>query len=431
MRRAAYSSTILFLLGTPALVVGAHDVLAGADVPTQLTGVLYGAAGGVMLGSAVGLLVKEWRQTWAPHMALIAGVTAFFLSASLFFLQLRYRDGPRAFLLGVWAVCAVAAIAAIWLRPAPQQIVTQALSRAGTGDATPTIGFWPRSVARLSSLLVPAGLVFSIFQFWYVSVPTGRQFTYALTLSQTLTDQGKEAHDSSIHSFLIDFHIKNPTSREIRIIRTDYELYGSREVGQPGSTPQFAEQLQKDRKAGTAVSARFLTYGPSDLLEVGTATGPPGVIAPSAEEHTRLAVGLPESEVKNYSHLALITTLLVANNRFHTTDDGPFRENQVPCLNGYDQCTVTAWKAAPPGWLWLITRGRQLLETFQNFDLGSGGPLAKGFVNTSEFCIEEDLGQLEHLDRVSCENPKSDTQDLMSLGFVQATIDLPLLKSGP
>ncbi len=430
--RGGGSANVFLVLAGPALLVGGHDVLSGTITEAQWTGVAFAAAGALMAAAGVGLLVDEWRQSWAPHIALLAGLVGIALGLYLFVNQLSYVDGARRLLPALWAGWVVACVIAIVRRPRSESSGTQ--SKTVGAD-----GFWVATLARLSSLGIGATLVVSLLQFGLAQVQSApNSAAWGLDISPQLGDDGQSL-DRVMHDFSVHVTLKNPTGSEVQILRSTYALFGTGLSPLAGIDEDFGQRLKQSPPAGR-FQGRYTSYGPRELLEVGEFLTISFPLQPGQEYVAEFELAVPEDALSKYRILRLETNFSVARgSRLRVT---AFAQSDIGACSyrgrAADQCTVTQWQIVPPGWLWSITHGGQTVETVQGLRFKAvnvGQQSSAGAIHSDASwlyqCITRDVGQMPAPPGYSVCDPsriEPDLEAFFGLGYLSPVVyEQPIL----
>jgi hypothetical protein len=406
--RPVISAAIFLILGALASAVGLHDLFRGTIIEAQLYGAAVAAAGILMLVAGARLLVDTWRQAWGAQTALLAGFAGAVLGASLLIDQFNYVDGGRRLLLGVWAGWIVACVIAIVVRPRPRP----APGTSHDGRA------WPVA-ATLSSLGISATLVFSVVQFWYEQAKSSSSNNaYGLSISEQLVDGGQLVN-RPFHQFAVHVMLKNPTGFEVQVLRSTYGVFGRSVTVQSGSDADFVSRLVTSRLNGT-FNSRYVTYGPRQLVEEGEMLTTPAVLQSEQEFTIDFQLLLPQEQLSKFDYLRLETNFIVAkSSRLHASISSPRSIGACSAAVGTaDQCIVTEWRIASPGWLWSLTKGGQKIETVEGLKTTAAGDQNQAAWITS--CILRDQGDTTALGNPVCDDPRRDEalERFFDLGYL-------------
>jgi hypothetical protein len=428
--RGGGAANVFLALAGPALLVGGHDVLSGTITEARLTGGAFAAAGALMAAAGVGLLVGEWRQSWGPHIALLAGVVGVALGLYLFVNQLSYLDGARRLLPILWAGCALACVIAIVRRPKSESNATQSnLADRIVG----TDGFWVTTLARLSSVGISATLVVSLLQFGFAQVQSApNSAAWGLNISPQLGDDGQSL-DRLMHDFSVHVTLKNPTGSQVQVLRSTYALLGTGLSPLAGTDEDFGHRLQQSLPAGQ-FQARYTSYGPRELLEAGEFLTIPFMLQAGQEYVAEFELAVPEQELSKYRILRLETNFSVAKGS--RMNVGAFTQSGIgACTHGgkaADQCVVAQLHIVSPGWLWSISQGGQIVETVEGLRFKAvnvGQQSSPGEIHSDASwlyqCITRDVGQMPAPAGYSVCDPsriEPDLEAFFGLGYLSPVV---------
>lgn len=382
-----FSAILLSPVGGFALVVGAHDAFASAEVASRAGGWLLLVAG-ICLCTAVVLLFLKGAPVWVSTVGILVSPLAIGIGVALVGADLLTPDrNISAVVIAVLVVAAVAA-GAVKSRVSPKRSAVGAtcvlllflIISVVSGDRWQPIFLWawfasngaiamyalwdarpPTFELSATRVLVTVGGVItlgalvSVAQFWYTSQYLPTTLPASLTVSTDL-EQLEGSDDADV--VRVTLTVENTAQTQAKILGSVYRATGSRVELVRSSKNALTRNSARPALTGKPV-ARYHREHAWDVLQVGRIFPDQSWLDPGEVHTTEFLVHLPAGR---YEVVRSSANLLIAKGRALSIDQTPRFGPEVVSHGSGVRGVFTEWDIRETSWVRLLTRDHRIIR---------------------------------------------------------------------
>jgi hypothetical protein len=387
--------------GVLLLIVGIYDTFTALDEQYRTLAIVFALVGTIMIGAGICLAWPSWNERLGRDLVVMGSISSFFVGVYFIVTQLiSIRPRPLIMALGVIVTVGsvIAGMRLFVVNPESSRLESNA------GNQNPSQGERSRGhktiLAGLASLGITAGLIWTIFQFWYTSQYLPGLIGATITVNGELkTDQSHSENDLTEMTGTVK--IKNSTTIKAQIISSLYTVSGTRltRIKHQDDATFFRRAVRPPNpepgaKTTEALSiSRYSRESPREVLQMGKILPDGWWLAPQEEYSTQFIVYVPTDVDHAYDNLQLGIQIITAKGARLNLDYPPTYYPYPVISPKEDYATSERYVAMeipikPLSLLHQITKGHHAISVIRTFRWGNDVPIDTPDAPYLDACID-------------------------------------------